>query len=144
MDITRITQNNREAFEGLMPEGFTERDDFLKSHGFVTCPEEDMYEVPVSDLIYTEQMDALIEKVTPCDSVHSLEEPKMYERLKSYLDSLGAGTEETESISRHWHPYARSPAINPYIRECQMSSSRKRLRMALSTWQISMNTGQLN
>ena len=59
-----------------------------------------MYEVPVSDLIYTEQMDELIEKFKPFGSVHNLDEPKMYERLRSYLDFLGISTGETQSISR--------------------------------------------
>ena len=175
MDITRITENNREAFEGLMPEGLSERDDlmcfgavsdhkeavsvialgvsdetgvyiewiftepsfreqgaatmlldtvgaflqnmqierieimfsdddedldgFLKSRGFVTCPEEDMYEVPVSDLIYTEQMDELLEKVTVSDRVHTLEAPEMYDKLKSYLEFLGVSAEDQDSLS---------------------------------------------
>ncbi len=41
----------------------------------------------------------MIGKVTQCDSVHTLVEPKMYEMLKSYLDSLGVDTEDTDSIS---------------------------------------------
>ena len=41
----------------------------------------------------------MIGKVTQCDSVHTLVEPKMYEMLKSYLDFLGVDTEDTDSIS---------------------------------------------
>lgn len=175
MDITRINDNNKEAFEALMPEGLMQRDDlicfgavsdrreavsaiaigvsdetgvyiewiytepsyreqgaatelldtvgaflkemhiermeivfseddedlddFLKSHGFVTCPEEDMYEVPVSDLIYTEQMDSVHEKVTVSERIHSLEEPEMHDKLASYLESLGVDSGDTAGLS---------------------------------------------
>ena len=175
MEITRITENNLEAFAELMPEGLTQRedlmffgavsdtkeavsaiaigvtdetgvyidwiytepsfreqgaatelldtviaflhemqigrieitysdddeelDDFLKNHGFVTCPEEDMYEVPVSDLIYTEQMDALLERITETDRVHTIEDPKMRDKLNSYLESLGMDAELPGTVS---------------------------------------------
>ena len=175
MDITRITDNNKEAFEDLMPEGFAGRDDlmcfgtvsdqkeavsvialgaldeksvyiewiytepsfreqgaatllidtvrsflknmqiermeivfsdddedlddFLKDHGFVTCPEEAMYEVPVSDLIYTEQMDSILEKIIISDRLHTLEDSGMRDMLKMYLESVSADAEDLDSLS---------------------------------------------
>lgn len=90
MDITGLEISYTDGDEGL--------DDFLKTHGFVTSNESDTYAVPAGDLIYSELMDALMEKIPDTDRVFTMYERDMSDDIARFLEDNDLEPDSLEDI----------------------------------------------
>ena len=76
----------------------SELDDFLTDYGFLTGAERDMYKVPISDIIYSAQMDAFVSKDLSMQGITSFSKPD--DALKAFMTGHGMDPDSLTGISR--------------------------------------------
>ena len=75
---------------------------FLQDHGFAVTEVEDVYEVPVSDLIYSVRADQLLKAVKSPKGLFTLEEDAYSPDVEQMLKEDGLGPEELNGISKKY------------------------------------------
>lgn len=74
-------------------------EDFLTEMGFIIVREDDIYRVPISDLLYNVQMDDMLEVCPEPAGIRSPEEGSVRTKLKEYLTEHGDDEEMTDIIT---------------------------------------------
>ncbi len=84
MLLTLLYDTGLDGIEAFYPYGEWEMDDLLTGFGFLVGDENNMYKVPTGDLVYSEQMDEIMESFSEKDAV-PLAGSKIKDELRAFL-----------------------------------------------------------
>lgn len=89
-----------ERMEITFTDSSEDLDLFLPDHGFLIDTEQDVYSVPMDDLIYSARMDELLEVTGDPAGVTDATDDEKYAAMSELLAGYGIYTESTPDISR--------------------------------------------